>query len=192
MGKLISLINITLDGFCDSQYVNASAEFHEFVHTLLVGTKTVAFGRGSFELFQTVWPGVLAKSDSPESQRRMAQALNDVDKVVFSNSLTETSWPNSSIIADANVESIKRLKNSHVKNVLIIGSPGIVSELTKMRQIDDYYFSIQPVIAGSGSSRLFTKQTLTERLALTYVDRRELTTGVQILHFNREHADAEY
>jgi hypothetical protein len=54
MGKLITLINTTLDGFCDSQYVNANAEFHEFVHSLLVNTHKVVFGRGTFELFQIV------------------------------------------------------------------------------------------------------------------------------------------
>src|SRR6266571_7895104 len=73
MGKVISLINTTPDGFADSQYVNADAEFHEFVHGLLAETDTVAFGRNSFELFQQIWPAVLEKEGAPESQVRMAK-----------------------------------------------------------------------------------------------------------------------
>lgn len=185
MGKLISLINITLDGFCDSRYVNANAEFHQFVHTLLADTQAVGFGRGSFELFQEVWPGVLAKPDSPESQLRMAQALNDIDKIAFSNSLYETRWPNSRIVAQANAETVQQLKISSHKNLLTIGSPGLVSALTEMEMVDEYYFAVQPVIAGSGNARLFVQQTLTERHPLQFVDHRSLSTGVQILHFRQ-------
>src|SRR5260221_819904 len=85
MGKVISLINTTPDGFVDSQYVNADAEFHEFVHTLLAETQTVAFGRNSFELFQQIWPAILEKEVAPESQVRMAQALTDKPKIAYSS-----------------------------------------------------------------------------------------------------------
>jgi len=184
MGKLISLINVTLDGFCDSQYVNANAEFHGFVHTLLAGTHTVVFGRHTFEMFQTIWPGVLANPDSPASQVKMAQALNDIDKIAFSGSLLQTTWPNSKIIARADIESIRKLKAGSDKNLLTIGSPGLVAELTALGLVDEYYFSVQSVIAGGGNSRLFSKVTLPERKALQFIDSHPLTSGVQILHYS--------
>lgn len=184
MGKLISLINVTLDGFFDSQYVNANAEFHEFVHTLLADTRTVGFGRGSFELFQQVWPEVLANSESAESQRRMAQALNDIDKIAFSTTLKETSWPNSRIeIADT--ERINSIKAGSDKNLLTIGSPGLVGVLTRLGLVDEYYFSVQSVIAGGGNSRMFAGQRLLQRQPLTFVDSRSLASGVQILHYQK-------
>ncbi|MDQ0110403.1 dihydrofolate reductase [Chitinophaga terrae (ex Kim and Jung 2007)] len=184
MGKLISLINVTLDGFFDSQYVNANAEFHEFVHPLLAGAHTVGFGRGSFELFQQVWPAVLANPESPESQRRMAQALNDIDKIAFSTTLKETTWANSRIeVMDA--EFINQIKTGSDKNLLTIGSPGFVGKLTQLGIVDEYYFSVQPVIAGGGNNRMFARETLPERQPLQFVDSRSLASGVQILHYRK-------
>src|SRR5882757_5530480 len=98
MGKVISLINTTPDGFVDSQYVNADAEFHEFVHTLLAETQTVAFGRNSFELFQQVWPAILQKDDAAESQVRMAKVLTEKSKQAYSSTLGATTWQNSTIV----------------------------------------------------------------------------------------------
>jgi len=184
MGKLVSLINVTLDGYCDSHYVNANAEFHEFVHGLLVDTHTVGFGRGSFELFQVIWPGVLANAESPASQVKMARALNDIDKIAFSGSLEKTVWPNSRIVGPGDTAAtIQQLKAGSDKNLLTIGSPGLVSELTRLGLVDEYYFSVQSVIAGGGKARLFTGQSMTDRQALKFADHRSLASGVQILHY---------
>lgn len=184
MGKLISLINVTLDGFFDSHYVNANAAFHEFVHTLLADTQAVGFGRGSFELFQQIWPAVLANPESPVSQSRMAQALNDIDKIAFSTTLKETSWPNSRI-AIADVQQIRNIKERSDKNLLTIGSPGLVGTLTRSGLVDEYYFSVQPVIAGGGNDRMFVGERLPERQPLEFIDSLSLASGVQILHYRK-------
>jgi len=184
MGKLISLINVTLDGYFDSQYVNANAEFHEFAHTLLANAHTVGFGRGTFELFQHVWPAILANPESIESQRRMAQALNDIDKIAFSSTLKETTWSHSRI-ETADTGSINKIKAASDKNLLTIGSPGLVGELTKLGLVDEYYFPVQSVIAGGGNSRMFAGQGLSERQPLQFIDSRSLASGVQILHYRK-------
>ncbi|MDB5153108.1 MAG: hypothetical protein JWR54_1859 [Mucilaginibacter sp.] len=185
MGKVISLINTTPDGFVDSQYVNADAEFHEFVHTLLAETQTVAFGRNSFELFQQVWPAVLQKEGAPESQLRMAKALTDRPKNVYSSVLSETTWQNSSIIKAIDPTQISQFKQPNQKGLLTIGSPGLVAALTELNLVDDYYFCIQPLIAGSGSVRLFDKLKLDNRRPLNLVGTQPLQTGVLIVHYQQ-------
>jgi dihydrofolate reductase len=185
MGKVISLINTTPDGFVDSQYVNADAEFHEFVHGLLAETQTVAFGRNSFELFQQVWPAVLQKEGAPESQLRMAKALTDKPKNVYSSALTETTWKNSSIIKAIDPSQISHYKQPNEKGLLTIGSPGLVAALTELNLVDDYYFCIQPLIAGSGSVRLFDKLKLDNRRPLKLVGTQPLKTGVLIVHYQQ-------
>lgn len=183
MGKLISLINITTDGFCDSQYVTADAEFHDFVHGLLNNTQTVAFGRNTFELFQQVWPPVLENENQPEAQVRMAQALNDIDKIAFSEALSSTKWNNSTIVKKIDVNEINNFKQSSNKNLLTIGSPGIVAALTKLRLVDEYYFSIQPTIAGNGNVRLFDNSNLDARQLLNFIGTKSLNSGVVILNY---------
>jgi dihydrofolate reductase len=177
MGKIISLINTTPDGFVDSQYVNADAEFHEFVHTLLAEVQTVGFGRNSFELFQHVWPAVLEKDGAPESQVRMAQALTNKPKQVYSTGLQTTTWKNTTIMPAI---------DPNQKGLLTIGSPGLVAELTRLNLVDDYYFCIQPQIAGAGNARLFNKLQLDNRQPLSLVATKQLKTGVLILHYQRK------
>lgn len=183
MGKVISLINTTPDGFVDSQYVNADAEFHEFVHGLLAETQTVGFGRNSFELFQQIWPAILEKEGAAESQVRMAKALTDKPKYVFSSELGSTTWSNSTIVKAIDAHAINQFKQPGEKGLLTIGSPGLVAELTKRQLTDEYYFCIQSVIAGSGSVRLFDKLNLDARLPLKLVETKQLKSGVVIIHY---------
>lgn len=186
MGKVIALINITADGFCDSHYVNANAEFHEFVHPLLAGADNVGFGRNSFELFQQVWPAVLEKEDPPESQLRMARALTDKSKLVFSQTLEDFTWPNTAIIKLADPDLISRYREAGSGDLLTIGSPGLVASLTQQDLVDDYYFSVQPVIAGGGGVRLFDKFQLDARKQLEYLESTALASGVIINHYQRK------
>jgi len=183
MGKLIALINITADGFCDAELVNANAEFHEFAHTLIDGAAGVGFGRNTFELFQQVWPAVLEKEGQPESQVRMARRLTETPKLVFSHSLAGLSWRNSTVVRLANADLINRYKASDSGDLLTIGSPGLVADLTRQGLVDDYYFSVQPVIAGAGGVRLFDKLQLDARVPLKYVESKPLGSGVIINHY---------
>src|ERR1035437_3970007 len=129
--KIISSINITPDGFVDAQYTNADAEFFEFTHGLLAETQTVAFGRNTFELFQQVWPVRLENKDTPEWQLRMAQALNDIPKQVYSSGLTSTTWNNSTIVKAIYTEAINKFKQADQKGLLILGSLGLVAALAE-------------------------------------------------------------
>jgi dihydrofolate reductase len=183
MGKVIALINISADGFCDAHFVNANAEFHEFAHLLMNAAAAVGFGRNTFELFQQVWPAVLEKEGQPESQVRMGRRLTDTPKLVFSHTLENFTWSNSTIIKSADAELIGRYKAGGSGDLLTIGSPGLVADLTRQRLVDDYYFSVQPVIAGGGSVRLFDKFQLDARLSLKYVESKALGSGVIINHY---------
>ena len=184
MGKVIALINITADGFCDSQYANANAEFHEFAHTLLNGAINVGFGRNTFELFQQVWPAVLEKAGQPESQVRMAKRLTDIPKVVFSRTLERSTWRNSAIVRSADAELIRHYKAADSGDLLTIGSPGLVADLTRQQLVDDFYFAVQPLVAGGGGVRLFDKLQLDARQTLRYVESKALGSGVIINHYH--------
>jgi dihydrofolate reductase len=183
MGKIISSINITTDGFVDAQYTNADADYFEFTHDLLAETQTIAFGRNTFELFQQLWTSRLEKDDTPEWQRRMAQALNKIPKQVYSSSLNATTWNNSTIVKTIDLDAISHFKRADQKGLLILGSPGLVAELTEMQLVDDYYFCIQPKIAGGGNVRLFDTFKLKAPQSLKPKSTKVLRSGVVIVHY---------
>lgn len=182
MGRIMSLINTTPDGFADSQYAVIDADFFEFTHGLLSDTKTIAFGRNTFELFQKRWPAILENKDAPAFQVKMARALNDMDKVAYSSTLKTTTWNNSTIVKELDARQIKSYTEDN-RGLLTLGSMSLVATLTEMKLIDDYYFCIQPFIAGNGDIRLFDKIKLDWCQPLKYVDSLQLKSGVHIIHF---------
>ncbi len=76
MGRIISLINVTPDGFVDVQYAKTDAEFFEFTHELIAETQTLAFGRTTFKLFEQVWTARLVNEDVPDWQMKMAKTIS--------------------------------------------------------------------------------------------------------------------
>jgi len=115
----------------------------------------------------------------------MAQALNDIDKTVFSATLGSTQWNNSTIVKKLEAGEINDFKQTGKKNLLTIGSPGIVATLTRLNLADEYYFSIQPTIAGHGHVRLFDTIKLDARQPLKFIDATPLKSGVIILHYEK-------
>jgi len=185
MGKVVSLINTTPDGFIDARYVTPDSEFFEFTHGLLSHTSTVAFGRNTFEQFQNIWPPRLEKENTTEWQMKMARALTDIPKTVYSSTLKTTTWNNSTIVQKMDTEYINSYKQEGKGGLLTIGSPGLVAALTEMKLIDDYYFCIEPLIAGKGGVRLFDKVKLDTVCPLKYMDSTQLKSGVHIIHYQR-------
>ena len=137
----------------------------------------VLFGRITYQLLESYWPLAAKDTSLPKSMFGFAQLIDNVDKVVASNTLENVQWKNTTILKDINNDSIQRLKQKTKKDILIFGSPGIVSELTKLELIDEYYFSIQPILAGKGK-RFFETFNLDKRSELKLTDRKHFKSGV--------------
>lgn len=181
----MSLINTTPDGFVDGQYGIIDSEYFEYIHGLLSDTNTVVFGRNSFEQFQSTWPPRLEKENVSEWQMKMARALNDIQKTVYSSTLKTTTWNNSTIVKKIDAEHINSYKQEGKGGLLTFASLNLVAVLTEMKLIDDYYFCMQPLIAGNGGVRLFDKTKLDTSRPLKYVDSTQLKSGVHIIHYQR-------
>ena len=113
----------------------------------------------------------------------MARVLNDKHKAVYSSTLKTTAWKNSAIVQKVDAAQINSYKQEGKGGLLTLGSLSLVAALTEMKLIDDYYFCIQPLIAGDGDVRLFDKMKLDTRRPLKYVDSTQLKSGVHIIHY---------
>ena len=185
MGRIMSLINTTPDGFADGKYAIIDADFYEFTHGLLADTDTIVFGRNTFELFQGRWPAILEDEKAAAWQLRMARALNDKHKAVYSSTLETTTWNNTTIMKKVDTGHFNSYKQNGNGGIITFGSLDLVATLTEMNLIDDYYFCIQPLIAGNGEVRLFDKLNLDTFRLLKYVDSTQLKSGVHIIHYQR-------
>jgi len=104
--------------------------------------------------------------------------INEVKKYVFSKSLEKAEWNNSMIMRDIAPDEIAALKNEAGKNIIIIGSGTIVSQLENAKLIDEYRFISMPVVLGEGKPYF---RDLDDRVDLELVETRSFTSG-NVLH----------
>lgn len=185
MGKIIVLISVTPDGFAESQNVIIDEGFFEFTHSLLSVSEVALFGRATFELFSNRWQERLGDLNAPAWVRKMAQSLNDMQKIVFSSTLKGTSWSNSEIIETLDIDKIRSLKKNTQGALITFGSLSIVEALIEMDLVDDYYFNIQPLIAGAGNARFFNNRSLAMPKKLSYAGHHNLSSGAHVIHYNK-------
>jgi len=97
MRKIIFGINTTINGFADHTSGIADEELHNFFSDLLNEADAILYGRKTYQLMEGFWP---IAPDDPESTadiKRFANTINSIKKIVFSFSLTEVNWANSSL-----------------------------------------------------------------------------------------------
>jgi dihydrofolate reductase len=182
MGKLIVSMWVTLDGFIagpnnEMDWVIPLGDYQSD----LVGTAdTLLLGRVTYESFAGSWPFVPDNPDAPEELKEYARTVNSLRKVVYSKSLNEVTWHNSTLKREIAAADIVALKEQAAKNIVIYGSASIVQALTNLGLIDQYQLLVIPVILGGGRP-LFAN--IKERVNLKLVTTKTDPSGVVILYY---------
>jgi dihydrofolate reductase len=139
-GQLDFFTNLTPD---QNKYSDADQlKFLETVDTILLGRKT-------YELFVDFWP------EATVDKEVIADKLNEIKKVVISNTLTSApwgKWPAAEIISGEANTAIKKLKQLPGKNIVLWGSISVAQSLMKENLIDEYHVQLCPVLTGGGRS----------------------------------------
>ena len=99
----------------------------------------------------TVWAGYWPGASGP-----FAKPMNEIPKIVFSNSLTSTDWNETTIAAGDLAEAVTRLKQERPGGYLLAhGGVRFARSLVETGLIDEYRLVIHPVVLGAGE-RIFT------------------------------------
>lgn len=182
MGKLISFIHVTPDGFCSHTMGIVDDEMHLFANDMARRAGMALFGRVTFGLFEGFWPKALRDRSLPAPMQEFARLIDGTSKVVFSRTLREVDWNDSRLMRSADAETIGRLKQTSSQDLVIFGSPGLLSDLARQGLIDEYYFLIAPVLGGRGI-RLFENTGLENKKGLKLLDHRVFQSGTMVLHY---------
>jgi dihydrofolate reductase len=98
----------------------------------------------------------------------VAAAMNRMPKVVFSRTLDQASWSNTTLVKDDIVSEIRKMKDEPGPGMVILGSGSIVSQLTPHGVIDEYQIVVTPVILGEGRTMFYgVKDELNLKLTKT-------------------------
>jgi len=181
MCKVIFAINNTLDGIADHTAVIADDELHDFYTDLLKDVDVILMGRKTYQLMESFWPVAYDDPRITESTKRFADKINPMQKIVFSKTLKEVNWKNS-VLADKKLPAlVTELKNRNGKNISA-GSLSIATQLLKLNLIDEFWFVVQPIIAGKGI-QLF--DGFAERRDLKLIDVKKFNSGVLASHYQK-------
>jgi dihydrofolate reductase len=151
MRPLILKMEMSVDGFVGqpgevpgwptSFYDEAlSAEMLDLVSSAGVH----AMGRGAYEEMAPYWQ---SSSDS------FAEPMNEIPKAVFSRTMTEATWPESTIYRDLD-SGMAELKAQDGAPILTYGGATFAQELTRRGLVDEYRINVHPIAFGTGY-RLF-------------------------------------
>ena len=110
----------------------------------------VLLGRITYQMFENVWPHVARDPNAPAESRQMADSLNRMTKIVFSNTLDELTWENSLLVKGNAAEQVRKIKQADGGDIIIFGSGTIVQPLASAGLIDEYLLIVTPVILGAG------------------------------------------
>jgi len=160
-------------GLTPEQNTYSDADQLKFLETI----DTILLGRVTYELFAAFWPTATTDKEV------IADKLNGIKKIVFSNTLRKApwgKWPEAAIIKEDAVAAIKKLKSLPGKNMVIWGSISLAQTLMQENLIDEYHIQLCPVVTGGGR-RLFFEQIDLRKFSLT--ETRQYNTGTVFLSY---------
>jgi dihydrofolate reductase len=180
MRKVTFAINITLDGYCGHESGIADDELHEYFTGLLLDSGVHIFGRDTYQLMYPYWHDVAVNQSETEVINEFARTFDAIPKIVFSTTLKNVEWNNTTLLHSDLHEEIVKLKAQPGKDIAL-GSLKIASQVAGWGLIDEYHLVFHPVIAGKGP-RLFES---VENLVLKLVGTKTFRSGVIALHYKK-------
>ena len=173
--KLILKMDISLDGFVgrtdgDVQWVfdGFDDETETAVLEGLWQAGAHLMGRALYHDMAGHWPTATSVYAAP---------MNEIPKIVFSQSLTETPWGETSVVRGDLATEISALKDQPGDDLLAHGGSRFAQSLSRLGLIDEYRLMVHPLALGDGLP-LFGAE-----VPLKVVERRAFATGTEIVRF---------
>jgi dihydrofolate reductase len=190
MGKIVVTEFISLDGIVEDPggaegfehggwtfAIDRGAEGDKFKLDELFEAEVQLFGRRTYESFAAAWP---SREDEPRLAA-FAKRINSMPKYVYSTTMQDAGWENTTILTGGFAEAIGTLKDDVDGVILVPGSATLVQGLLDSDLVDELRLMVFPVILGSGK-RLFGTS---DKKLLELKEARTVGAGVQILSYER-------
>jgi dihydrofolate reductase len=166
MASLILKMSVSLDGYVASLdgstgwlAAGRSDDSTSWVLETVSNASAHLIGAATYAEWAGYWP----TASGP-----FATAMNEIPKVVFSNSLTSADWGETEIATGGLAEAIRRLKQQRSSDGYLLAQGGtrFARSLVETGLIDVYRLVIHPVVLGAGE-RIFTAPLTIESVSTT-------------------------
>lgn len=150
MRKLVASIMLSLDGYCEGAnrelgWLTPDAQVDEYMAAYFAQFNTILLGRVTYELFAGFWPH--ATGEHPVITRKM----NTLEKLVLSNTVTQSSWAHTRFLAGDVKTAIEQLKNRVGHNIVCFGGARTANFLLSYDLVDELQVFLYPVLLGKGT-----------------------------------------
>jgi dihydrofolate reductase len=180
MGTIVVTENATLDGVIEQigdwfAPAAGDADDADIVATLREQMQTqtaLLLGRNTFESFRKYWPAQTGDTTGIRAH------LNRVAKYVFSRTLEEPGWENTTVLSGDLADEARGLKARVNGKIGVTGSITLVHGLIAAGLVDEYRLFVYPVVVGHGR-RLFEDATNVTKLK--FVEAKSYRSGVVLL-----------
>ena len=165
MTSLILKMSISLDGYIEPAHddpgwiaAGRSPDGGEWLLDTVGNAGAHLVGAATYTHWADFWP----RQSGP-----IAAAMNEIPKVVFSNSLTSADWPETTIATGDLTDAVTRLKQERSGGYLL-AQAGVrfARSLVETGLIDEYRLVVHPIVLGAGE-RLFTAPLALEPVSTT-------------------------
>ena len=165
MPTLILKMSISLDGYVapadgssDWEAEGRSPDGAEWVLDTVSNAGVHLVGATTYASWADSWP---------DASGPFAAPMNEIPKVVFSNSLTSADWGETTIAAGDLAEAVTRLKQERSDGYLLAhGGVRFARSLVETGLIDEYRLVIHPAVLGAGE-RIFLAPLSIEPISTT-------------------------
>lgn len=178
MRKLVAAINMTIDGFCDHTAIIPDDELHQHYTNLLANADTILYGRITYQLME-YWKTLLKNPSGEKSMDEFAVTIDNIQKIVFSNTLKHTQWKSALLANKALEEEVLDLRNKSGKDILV-GSRSLIIQLINLNLIDEFQLCVHPVLVGKGLP-LFDK--IKDRTMFKHIKTKTFGSGAIVLYY---------
>ena len=183
MGKVIYMMNVSLDGFVetpdhDLDWTTVDDELHTWFNDRSREADAFIYGRRLYEVMAGYWPTAESDPSATGPMIEFARIWNPKPKVVFSSALRSVDWNSRLVNGDVGQE-LARLRREFDGD-FDVGGPTLASAFIERGLVDEYRLVIHPVILGAGTP-FFRPVARPTRLRL--IDSRTFDSGVLYLGY---------
>jgi dihydrofolate reductase len=169
MSSLVLKMSVSLDGYVappDGSADWAAAGRSPDGASWTLETVSNASARLMGATTYTRWAGFWPTAPGP-----FAKPMNDIPKVVFSDSLESADWGETTVASGDLTEAVTRLKQEQTGGYLLAqGGARFARSLVEAGLIDEHRLVVHPVVLGAGE-RLFTVPLTIEPISTTAFSR---------------------
>lgn len=183
MRRIVNSTYMSLDGVVQHPenwtFDYRSDDAAQFGHDQLFSSDALLMGRRTYDIFVEHWPK--ATDDAGFADR-----MNALPKYVVSNTLTNPSWSNTTVVNGDITDQIRKLKDAPGQDILQYGYGAVTAHLLRVGLLDELRIWLHPLLVGGSEpdTLLFHEQVEAQ---LQLVSTQPYESGMVILTYQPDH-----